>query len=150
MGRGNTARTRTTTWANNPTLLNTATRPPQQENHNGSMTKAAAQQLLNEIDSHWASLPAQVRPFLLRKLDYLGLHELARFWSHSSLIEYTRGGVDGTVCGSSWFIATQYMKLGMLPEASALMINGSFLHECFVSEYYFAEHTTSSSSCLIN
>jgi len=47
------------------------------------------------------------------------------------MIEYSRGGIAGSVCGASWFIALNYLKLGRVAEARTLTLNGSFLHQCF-------------------
>eukprot|EP00584_Thalassiosira_punctigera_P007328 CAMPEP_0172539702 /NCGR_PEP_ID=MMETSP1067-20121228/10851_1 /TAXON_ID=265564 ORGANISM="Thalassiosira punctigera, Strain Tpunct2005C2" /NCGR_SAMPLE_ID=MMETSP1067 /ASSEMBLY_ACC=CAM_ASM_000444 /LENGTH=510 /DNA_ID=CAMNT_0013325427 /DNA_START=288 /DNA_END=1817 /DNA_ORIENTATION=+ len=87
---------------------------------------------INEaIERHWESMPDQAKTFLLGTLDFLSLHKLARFWSNSAVVEYTRGGIAGSVCGASWFIALNYLKLGKISEARALTLNGSFLHQCF-------------------
>lgn len=89
---------------------------------------------INEaIERHWESMPSQAKKFLLETLDFLSLHKLAKFWSGPMVIEYTRGGIAGSVCGASWFIALNYLKLGKVAEARALTLNGSFLHQCFVS-----------------
>eukprot|EP00581_Thalassiosira_minuscula_P009788 CAMPEP_0183709412 /NCGR_PEP_ID=MMETSP0737-20130205/5462_1 /TAXON_ID=385413 /ORGANISM="Thalassiosira miniscula, Strain CCMP1093" /LENGTH=533 /DNA_ID=CAMNT_0025937507 /DNA_START=209 /DNA_END=1810 /DNA_ORIENTATION=- len=83
------------------------------------------------IDRHWESMPPQAKVFLLETLDYLSLHKLAKFWSCPSVVEYTHGGIAGSVCGASWFIALNYLKLGQVREARALTLNGAFLHQCF-------------------
>lgn len=49
------------------------------------------------------------------------------------MIEYTRGSLAEAVCRSSWLIALNYHKLGMLVEARALTLNGGFLHQCYDS-----------------
>ena len=93
----------------------------------------STQSLLKEIDDQWEVMPPQVRTFLLEKLDELGLHELAKFWSKPAMIEYTRGDFAASIGGASWFMAMRYLKMGMHPEARTLTLNGCFLHQCFVS-----------------
>ena len=93
-----------------------------------------AQSIKKEIDHHWKlCMPTQAKIFLLETLDFPSLHKLAKFWSSPSVIEYTRRGVAGNVCGASWLIALNYLKLGQVQEARALTLNGSFLHQCYVS-----------------
>ena len=91
--------------------------------------------VLDEIDNHFSSMPSQVKPFLIAKPDQLGLFALVQFWSSPLMKQYTSGGIAGSICGASWFIASQYLKIGMMPEARALTLNGGFLHQCFVSEH---------------
>lgn len=83
------------------------------------------------IERHWQSMPGQAKTYLLETLDFISLHKLAKFWSSPSVVEYTRGGIAGSVCGASWFIALNYMKLGKVAEARALTLNGAFLHQCY-------------------
>ena len=80
-------------------------------------------------------MPAQAKTFLLESKQYITFHRLAKFWSCESIVEYARGGIAGSVCGASWFIALNYLKLGMVVEARALTLNGSFLHQCYVSNF---------------
>ena len=89
---------------------------------------------INEgINRHWESMPEEARKFIFEKMDTLSIHKLAKFWSRPSVKQYTLGGIAGSVCGASWFIALQYLKLGNVREARALTLNGAFLHQCFVS-----------------
>jgi len=117
---------------------NNANRTPRANNSNTNIQKKKApnnvqsvQNIQEAIDRHWESMPEQAKKFLLETRDFLSLHKLARFWSSPSVIEYTRGGIAGSVCGASWFIALNYLKLGKVQEARALTLNGSFLHQCF-------------------
>ena len=89
--------------------------------------------ILESIDRHWEAMPGQAMAFILESLDVLTLQKLAKFWSCPGVVEYTRGGIAGSVCGASWFMALNYMWLGKLPEARALTLNGAFLHQCYVS-----------------
>lgn len=85
------------------------------------------------IERHWESMPEQAKKFILETRNFLNMHKLAKFWSQPSVIEYTRGNIAGSVCGASWFMALNYLKLGMESQARALTLNGSFLHQCYVS-----------------
>ena len=91
--------------------------------------------ILAELEGHWESMPSQLCPFLLHKKHTLTLHDLAKFWSGDSMVAFTRGGIAGSVCGSSWFMASMYLRIGMANEARVLTLNGSFLHECYVSVF---------------
>jgi len=93
----------------------------------------AVQNVQDAIDRHWESMPPQAKKFILETLDFLSIHRLTKFWSSPGVVEYTRGGIAGSVCGASWFIALNYLKLGRMSEARALTLNGSFLHQCYVS-----------------
>lgn len=99
---------------------------------------ATVQHIRAQIDRHWGCMPAQAKSFVLEKLgpDFSDFQQLARFWSSPSMIECTRGGAKGIVgmlCGASWFIALNYLKLGQHREASLLTLNGAFLHQCSIS-----------------
>ena len=101
---------------------------------------------INEgINRHWESMPEEARKFIFEKMDTLSIHQLAKFWSRPSVRQYTLGGIAGSVCGASWFIALQYLKLGHVREARALALNGAFLHQCSVSIhiilFYLLSHT---------
>ena len=94
----------------------------------------SVQSIKKEIDHRWkVCMPQQAKMFLLEALDLPSLHKLARFWSSPSVIEYTRGVFAGNVCGASWLIALNYLKLGQVQEARALTLNGAFLNQCLVS-----------------
>ena len=89
---------------------------------------------INEgINRHWESMPEEARKFIFEKMDTLSIHKLAKFWSRPSVKQYTVGGMAYTVCSASWFMASQYLKLGHVREARALTLNGAFLQQCFVS-----------------
>ena len=122
MARGNARRL----WAQNP------------DNGNLKIEKGhkiqAVHHVLSEINKRWkSSMPSQAKIFLLTKPDELGLFALVRFWSSPHMKQYTSGGMAGNICGTSWYIASQYLKIGMLPEARALTLNGGFMQQCLVS-----------------
>ena len=82
------------------------------------------------------SIPLEAKELLLSisTLDYdLDIRALAKFWSRPSVKQYTVGGIACSVCSASWFMASQYLKLGHVREARALALNGAFLHQCSVS-----------------
>ena len=86
---------------------------------------------------NWAmSIPLEAKELLLSisTLDYdLDIQALANFWSRPSVKQYAVGGIACSVCSASWFMASQYLKLGHVREAKALTLNGAFLHQCSVS-----------------
>ena len=94
-----------------------------------------------EIEQQWAVMPKQAIRFLKETpLDSLNAHSFVKFWSQPTLVEYTRGRrlSDGdTFIGrfreASFSIALNYLKLGKVQEARALILNGTFLIECAVS-----------------
>ena len=92
------------------------------------------QGLLKEIENHWVTINKavpQLKPFVNRLLN---LRELVTFWSNPMVIEHTRGdNISGSICGELWIIATMYLNMAMIREAGASIINGSFLHQCYVS-----------------
>lgn len=94
-------------------------------------TVVSIKNINDSISRHWESMPEEARKFILEKMDTLSIHKLAKFWSRPSVRQYTVGGIAGSVCGASWFIASQYLKLGHVREAKALTLNGAFLHQCF-------------------
>ena len=129
MARGSNAhrmRTNNAKGSNCNNMMNKKTSPANVQIH-------AVRNVRDAIDRHWEAMPEQAKKFLLDTKDSLSLHKLTKFWSCPSMIEYTRGGIAGSVCGASWFVALNYLKLGMMSEARALTLNGSFLHQCFVS-----------------
>ena len=82
------------------------------------------------------SIPLEAKELLLSisTLDYdMDIQALAKFWSRPSVKQYAVGGMAYTVCSASWFMASQYLKLGHVREARALTLNGAFLHQCSVS-----------------
>ena len=86
----------------------------------------------HSINKHWESMPEEARKFILEKED-TSIHGFAKFWSRPSVKQYTMGNIASSGCGASWFIALQYLKLGLVREAKALTLNGAFLDQCFVS-----------------
>ena len=88
--------------------------------------------LLKDIERHWEVIPPLAKSFLLQNLHSLRLNALAKFWSNLAMIGYTHGDITGNLCVASWFLARQYLEIGMQLEARVLILNGSFLHQCLV------------------
>jgi len=126
-GKGDAAASYPTRLFNNAALKNVSL------NLAGKSHVQSLASIQQAIDRNWESMPPQAKAFLLEieALDS-SFHKLAKFWSSPSVIEYTRGGIAGkSVCGASWFIALNYLKLGKVQAARVLTLNGSFIHQCF-------------------
>ena len=141
MARGNGRRMRVN---RNPTAPNNAASvsavTAATKNSNNDMLVKSVPELLNELDRNaWSHMPPAAKSFLLKKRETHGLHghidltELVKFWTSPVHIKYTKGEVAVTQCGASWYIATQYLKIGMLAEARTVALNGAFFHQCYVS-----------------
>ena len=86
-------------------------------------------------------MPTAAKSFLLKKREtdgrlhgHIDLPELVKFWTNPVHIKYTNLlDVAVTQCGASWYIATQYLNIGMVAEARTMMLNGAFFHQCYVS-----------------
>ena len=141
MARGNGRRMRVN---RNPTAPNNAASvsavTAATKNSNNDMLVKSVPELLNELDRNaWSHMPLAAKSFLLKKRETHGLHghidltELVKFWTSPVHIKYTKGEVAVTQCGASWYIATQYLKIGMLAEARTVALNGAFFHQCYVS-----------------
>ncbi|KAL7543600.1 hypothetical protein ACHAXR_012912 [Thalassiosira sp. AJA248-18] len=89
------------------------------------------QRLLDDINKNWGELPHQAKSFLLTSPHLIGLRKLIDFWGNPAVARNTCGGTAEFVCGKSWFLAKQYLKLGMVSEARALTLNGCFFNQCF-------------------
>ena len=110
---------------------------PHNENAIGYAPCTPTPSLLTSIARHWEAIPPRAKSFLLNNLHSLRLNTLAKFWSHFDMIGYTHGDltdgdITGNLCITSWFLARQYLEIGMQLEARALILNGSFLHQCLV------------------
>lgn len=83
------------------------------------------------IDFHWKILPIEIKMFLLRDPVKLCLRKFVDFYSTQEQIENTSKNVAASICGCSWYLALQYMFLGKLSEAKALILNAAFLQEVY-------------------
>ena len=94
----------------------------------------ASLQKIEIPNRHWVPQEAKELLLSISTLDNnLDIRALAKFWSRPSVKQYTVGGIACSVCSASWFMASQYLKLGHVREARALALNGAFLHQCSVS-----------------
>ena len=66
----------------------------------------------------------------------LSLRKFVDYWTHPSRIENTNPNIAASVCGCSWFLALNYMTIGKVVEARALVLNGCFLQQCYVSLHF--------------
>lgn len=48
-------------------------------------------------------------------------------------VENTSPNIAASICGCSWYLALNYMTIGQVVEARALILNGCFLQQCYVS-----------------
>ena len=143
MARGNSRRTRV---PKKPSPSNEATTTKDDEWHN--MHIKSIPEILEELALNvYTHMPAAAKSFLLKKRDthgrlhgHIDLTELLKFWTNPVHIKYTKGEIAVPQCGASWYIATQYVKIGMVEEARTLMLNGSFFHQCYVSAQCKCSH----------
>lgn len=88
------------------------------------------QDVIHSIEFHWKVLSTEVKHFLLASPSQLHLQKFVDFWSEPHRIENARETSASSVSGSSWFLALNYLFLDKLLEAQALILHGSFMHEC--------------------
>ena len=53
------------------------------------------------------------------------------FWTAPSRRENTSPNIAASICGCSWYLALNYMSIGQIAEARALILNGCFLQQCY-------------------
>ena len=111
--------------------------------HPGSLGHRNPQDVQDTIDYQWHLLKAQpdLKRFLLENPPELSLRKLVDYWSHPKRIVNARNGgeIVSVTSGGSLFLALHYLFLGKVAEARALLMNGAFLGQCFVSPtcYFF-------------
>ena len=96
------------------------------------------QDVQDAIDYHWKTLSEEVKVFLMENPSEMNLRKLLDFWTSPHQIECTGGKIAASMCGSSWYLALNYICIGKLMEAKALILNGAFLHQCCVSLMKYA------------
>ena len=99
----------------------------------GTLNPAEVQE---SIDFHWKNLSFELRDFLLKNANELSLQRLVSYWTKPSQVDNTSPNIAASICGCSWYLALQYMSIGKIVEARALILNGCFLQQCFVSCLY--------------
>ena len=141
MARGNGRRMRVN---RNPTAPNNAASvsavTAATNNSNNDMHVKSVPDLLDELDRNpWSHMPPAAKSFLLKKREthgrlhgHIDLSELVKFWTNPVYIKYTKGEV-AAMHHTSWYIATQYLEIGMVAEARTVALNGAFFHQCYVS-----------------
>lgn len=84
------------------------------------------------LDHHWANLPREAKDFILRALDgdgFLTLQELVDFWTSPRHFEHASSNI-ARIMWSSLYLALVHFRRKNLKDATALMLNGVFFHEC--------------------
>jgi len=92
------------------------------------------QELRDAIDFHWRNLSqdSSLRTFLLSSPSELTLSRFVDYWSATpSRKESTSPNIAASICGCSWYLALNYKRLGDLEAARALILNGSFMQQCY-------------------
>jgi hypothetical protein len=89
------------------------------------------QEVIDGIEFHWKNASLDLKNFILGSLDDLSLLKFVDYWRDRP--ESTSKTMAAATCGCSWYLALQYMSIGKCLEARALLLNGSFLQECYVS-----------------
>lgn len=86
--------------------------------------------LAQNCDRHWAEFPPQAKSFILNSPCRIALGSLFDFWSAPQHVHYTRGSAAVNTYSAAWHLALLHLDMGMVREARALTINGSFIHQC--------------------
>lgn len=85
------------------------------------------------IEFHWNTFSLQSKEFILKNQRDMTLRKLTSFWSAPQQKDSTGFGVASSLCGTSWFIALNYLAVDKVAEAKALILNGAFLHQCCIT-----------------
>ena len=85
------------------------------------------------IDRHWDALPPTAKSFIIDGDGHFSLSSLIKYWSSDQNVQCCTGGIAGSICGATWYLALVYLKLGMLNQSRSLTINGAFIHQCYNS-----------------
>jgi len=87
----------------------------------------------------WGVFPPQTKEFILDFNLFLPhpdgfvqieIWDLIRFWSLPQHIKSTRGNIGNDTIAAFFHLALIYLKLHKVKEARALVLNGSFIHQC--------------------
>ena len=98
------------------------------------------QDIKDAIDFHWKNLEPGLKNFLLKNPSELNLQRFVRYWTEPSRITNTSPNIAASICGCSWYLALNYMSIGRAVEARALILNGCFLQQCYVSFLFDNKH----------
>jgi DNA-nicking Smr family endonuclease len=102
------------------------------ESNNGNMNlllkpTVSRQEVLAGIEFHWKNISTELHDFVMSNLNDLTLIKLIGFWS--KMPEAKSESITAATCGCSWYMASQYMIVEKIPEARAMLLNGSFLQQ---------------------
>ena len=89
------------------------------------------QEVLDVIEFHWKNLSMDLKNFILGNQHKLTLQKFVNYWRTRP--EATSKTIAASSCGCSWYLALNYMSIGKYSEARGLLLNGSFLQQCYVS-----------------
>ena len=135
MGRGNRNRRRASLEGPAPNMCegspsNEFTLPFGLEHSNPN----SIQEITDAIEYHWKNLSLDLKGFLLTNPSELSLRKFVDYWTHPCRVEHTSPNIAASICGCSWYLALNYMNIGKVVEARALILNGCFLQQCYVSD----------------
>eukprot|EP00581_Thalassiosira_minuscula_P014565 CAMPEP_0183714258 /NCGR_PEP_ID=MMETSP0737-20130205/8841_1 /TAXON_ID=385413 /ORGANISM="Thalassiosira miniscula, Strain CCMP1093" /LENGTH=553 /DNA_ID=CAMNT_0025943165 /DNA_START=354 /DNA_END=2015 /DNA_ORIENTATION=+ len=89
------------------------------------------EEILDAIEFHWKNLSMELKEFLLANPQELSLRKFVDFWTNPLRYENTNPNIAASICGCSWYLALNYMSIGKIVEARALILNGCFLQQCY-------------------
>eukprot|EP00578_Thalassiosira_sp_NH16_P002003 CAMPEP_0181130940 /NCGR_PEP_ID=MMETSP1071-20121207/30142_1 /TAXON_ID=35127 /ORGANISM="Thalassiosira sp., Strain NH16" /LENGTH=584 /DNA_ID=CAMNT_0023217065 /DNA_START=111 /DNA_END=1861 /DNA_ORIENTATION=- len=105
--------------------------PPQVPLYADNSTPTSRQEIEDAIEFHWKNLTSELKRFLLQNPNELSLKKFVEYWTHPSRIDSASPNIAASVCGCSWYLALNYMSIGRVAEARALVLNGCFLQQCY-------------------
>jgi DNA-nicking Smr family endonuclease len=85
----------------------------------------------NAIAYHWSTLSPDAEGFLLSEPNRIDLTKLLQFWSGEEEHKRccTSDCIGDAMVGSSFYLALNYLRIGKLTEARAMVLNGYFLKQ---------------------
>lgn len=98
-----------------------------------SMLPMSREEVVDAIEFHWKNLSLDLKKFLLGNPRDLSLQKFVEYWTAPHRIDNTSPNIAASICGCSWYLALNYMNIGCAVEARALVLNGCFLQQCYVS-----------------
>lgn len=104
--------------------------------YSGAQTNISVTQ--ESMNYHWGVMPTGAKDFILNPNrlgendGFIGVRELAAYWSAPGRRGHAVSDAASSLCGASLYLALIYIRMGRYGEARALVINGCFLHQCFI------------------
>jgi len=98
------------------------------------------------IDRHWDALPPTAKSFIIEGDGHFSLSTLLKYWGSDQNVQCCTGGIAGSICGATWYLALVYLKQGMFNQARSLTINGAFIHQCYNSSIEHIKDVMSTSN----